>query len=231
MSFEYLMDELALHLGDRALRGAFAARYPHFRQLCADYLAGTAPKPTGLPHVADITAVQVGICDNWGCDQPVKNRPNRYGCVVEVWTKAASQIRTHKLNDYQHKLTGILMRAPELRAQIKRLSKNVGKGDFPLSREWLETLNEWVNTAQPDDHIALLASKSEGGTLYFDRQALWLSMSGGIVSQAALMVDGEPLHLPSFSPFQPDGQTRHKGNFILQSRADLCGFSTAWATP
>jgi hypothetical protein len=225
--FDYFLEQLQMQFSDPAFHPGLVARHPSLRLACAHFLESTKPRPTGLPSILEMTAIQVAICDNWGGPSPVKNRPSRYGAVVEVWTKDASKIRTHVKGDYDHKVSGILMQSKELGSQVRRLRKLTPS---PVSQDWLNVLEDYTASMTDADYVGLLAHKdAREGTIYFDGQAIFLEIVDGKF-RANLFVDGHNLQLPKFSPFMPDDETKLGGNFVGQSRADLAGFSTSWAT-
>ena len=225
--FDHFMNLLIEGMADKAYCVSLASRYPEFARRCQAFLKADKPTPTGMPSTDALTALQVGVCDNWGSDRPIKNRPNRYGAVVEGWTNPASKIRTHRKGDYQAKLSAILMQRKELLATLKRLGKMKG---CPISAEWLTTLSDYAMGMVEGQYVGMLAHKDpETGTTYFDDQAIFLDIEDdGLCGK--LYVDGAVIELPPFSQFMPDGETRLGGNFVFQSRADLCGFSSGWAT-
>lgn len=224
-------DQLNRIASDPALLHAFRAQHPAFVDLCR--IMVPPPEPTlpvvGFPPITTMTAIQAAIFDNWPQGRRVDRQPNRYAITFEIWTMEADRIDLKKLN-HQHKATAALMDRIALPKWLKtRLKENPKKmDDYRLSEGFLTDLLEISDQMLDRDYVGLFAHKTKG-TRFFDRQLVHVHLDGQN-TQATFIVEGEPLVLPTFSSFKPNSADRLGGNVILQSRADLCDFSTAWAT-
>lgn len=226
--FSDFMSELETRAYDPALLGQLKARFPNFSGLCRHVVdterRGEGGKP--LPRIGDLTAVQCAVFDNWPDGRKTGSRsPVRYVLAVEAWTAPADKIKTHRKGDYQAKALVGLMDGTALLKKLKTLRN--------LSADYVEALTGVIHDLQPGDLIGLVMTKvPPEGTKYHDQQ--FAIVPGGIQgaeTRVILSTYGDLLALPTFSTTQPDGETKHGGNVILQSRLDLAGFSEAWATP
>jgi len=229
-----LTRHLALVTQDAAMLNAFRLKNPEFVALCEVIGAKPEPvttRPLGFPAISEMTAIQATIFDNWPQGRRVDRQPNRYGFTFEIWTAPADQITPKKLN-HQHKASAVLMDKKAaiawINARVKENPKK--KPDYRLTDSFLNGLVDLADGMVADEYIGLFATKPKtGGTYFFDRQVVFVRLNGRR-SEATLIVDDTPVHMPTFSPTDPDDKAL-KANAWLQSRADLCGFSTAWATP
>lgn len=231
-------DHLELICSDAPSMEAFKARNPNlialFKAIVGKEPAGASSDP--FPPIGAMTAIQTALFDNWPKGAKVKGRPNRYGLAVEVWTASADAIQTNKLNNCQYKATAYLMSGTQMAKNIATRA-DAKKWKRPLSQAFVDHITAQCAAMGPSDLIGLLATKNPAmneGTTYHDGQFVFIP--GGVEGEdtAAFLVTGMEQEntklLPRFSRYQPDGQTKHSGSVILQSRADLAGFSSSWGT-
>lgn len=227
---------LRLIASDRPLMDSFKASNPGliglFKSFTQDVPANVA-QAAPLPSIESMTAIQVALFDNGEPEKLSRGRPAtkaRYVASLEVWTAPADRVRTHKVGDYQRKALAALYGPAETLNRLDTWA-NPKKVRHTLSPAYVAELRAICEQADPDDLIGLLYVKVEG-TVYQERQFVYLP--GGLRGERTamvLVVGDENYLLPTFSRFAPDGETEHRGNVILQSRADRVGFSHSWATP
>ena len=226
-----LTEQLNLIASDPALLDSFRRKNPAFVDLCRVIIPPSEPTVPviGFPAISSMTAIQAAIFDNWPQARRVDRQPNRYAITFEIWTMEGDRIDLKKLN-HQHKATAALMDQMALLKWLKtRLKENPKKMDeYRLSEEFLSDLLDLSGDMRDGDYVGLFAHKTKG-TRFFDRQMVHVQLDGQN-TRAIFFVEGVPLVLPTFSSFKPNSTDRLGGNVILQSRADLCGFSSAWAT-
>lgn len=226
-----LIEHLNLIASDPALLNQLRHQHPGFVDLCRVIVP--PPPPTipkiGFPAIPTMTAVQVALFDNWPQGRRVDGKPCRYAMTFEIWTCEADRINVNKRN-HQQKASAALMDRKALLTWLKaRLKDNDRKQEeYRLSDGFLADLVDVADGMKDNDYVGLFAHKTPG-TRFFDSQLIHVRLDGSN-TVASLIVDGEVLALPTFSPFKPNSTERHGGLVWLQSRADLCGFSTAWAT-
>lgn len=225
-----LLDHLNLIASDRALLESFRKSNPAFVDLCRVIVP--APEPVepaiGFPAIDTMTAVQAALFDNWPQGRRVDGYPNRYAITFEVWTIPGDRISVAKRN-HQKKASAVLMDRKAALAWLKTRVKDNPKKleEYRSSDDFLLDLTDLIDGMQDGEFIGLFAHKTKG-TKFFDRQLVFVRLNGR-ETECSLIVNGAALHLPKFSPFDPKDKP-HGGKVWLQSRADLCGFSTAWAT-
>lgn len=224
-------EHLNLIASDPALLQSFRKSNPAFVDLCRVIVPPPEPvaKRIGFPPINTMTAIQAAIFDNWPQGRRADGHPNRYAMTIELWTAPADQISVAKRN-YQQKATAILMDRKTILGWLKtRVRENPKKKEeYRSSDGFLLDLAELADNMQDGDHIGLFAHKVKGYH-YFDRQLVYVRLDG-LDTECTFIVDGVALDLPKFSPFKPNSAQPLGGPVWLQSRADLCGFSTAWAT-
>lgn len=229
-----LTDYLSLIMADKAQLAQLAHREPILFELCRDWVAfveGNRPKPTAgpFPASAELTAVQAAIFDNWPCGKRVKGRPNRYGMAIEFWT--STKIQTSQRNNWQRKANTAMMGADDLQRWLRKtLRENAGRKN-PLSEAYLAKLVQLSTEMGDDEYIGLLVDKTSAeGTVYYDFQYVYASIKDN-AAWAVLSLHDASMPLPAFVTTQADGEPLNRSRgVILQSRADLSGFSTKWAT-
>lgn len=238
LDFNLIAQHIAARAGDKALANAMASQHSDFYNAVREWVetvesckAKEAPSP--FPAIPTLTAIQTAIFDNWPEGHRVSGKPNRYGMAIEFWTAPKDKIQTHRKGDYQRKANVVLMNKKDLGKWLVRAIKENGKRKYPLSMDYLNGLQVMQQGMDENVLIGVLAEKAPGdGTIFFDFQMIVVKLDGETTT-AALMIDGEPIKLPQFSEQQANGQPFPKGargRVILQSRCDLSGFSTTWAT-
>lgn len=227
LAFEHHLNVVA---SDPALLGSFSARYPSLISLFGQFApvpVVTLPGP--FPAISNMTAIQTTLFDNWGGEKPVKNHPNRYGMAIEVWTAECEDIRVGRKGDYQHKGNVQLLTPAELAKRVVRIRSS--KLRNPIPADYADALLQLASdhAQTPNTYIGLVGYKSPAeGTFYHPYQFAFVTLSG-TNADVVLVVDGATVALPWFDN-RLAGGGEFKGNAILQSRADRCGFSTHWAT-
>lgn len=230
-------DHLKLIIQDRALTAQLAHQEPALYELCRDWVSiieANRPKPAKgpFPSVAGLTAVQAAIFDNWPDGRAPARKPNRYGMQIEMWTADPDRIRTHLRRNYQRKAEVRLMSSAEMLKWCKTRRRDNAKRLHPLSDDFITALENFSSDLGPNEFVGLLGDKDGEGTVYYDMQFAYARIDPATDEvMVRVILDGQ-LELAPFSKEQANGVPFSKvaGNIILQSRNDLSGFSTSWAT-
>lgn len=190
--------------------------------------------PPPCPLVPDITAVQVAIFDNWPGGFRAKNHPNRYGCAVEVWTKAAENIRVTGKPNFDFKSSCALMDRKNLQRHLKVLRK---PRNTPISTEYLDGLGIIAENMADDMRIGLIntvidndrEAYARGGFYHSQQFVIAYLGANGEPDSMRLCIEGTALDVAAFDNRDAGGKP-HGANVILQSRTDCSGFSNTWST-
>lgn len=196
--------------------------------------------PPPAPLASAVTAVQTALFDNWPDGKPIKGTPNRWGLSIEIWDRPASEIEAVKVKsmNYTFKSNVSLMSKQNLTRQIAHLRKPRINQFSNVDQSYLNDIEKFAASLASDEYIGLLntniitdAAEYERGTYYPAYQFVLVQHAAGVVTSARLVLapDEKPLVLPRFDTTDwQGGKLGHK--VIAQSRLDLCGFSSGWAT-
>jgi len=194
----------------------------------------TKGPPPPCPAISAFTAVQVAIFDNWPGGFRAKNHPNRYGCAVEVWTKAAENIRVTGKPNFDFKSSCALMDRTNLQRYVKQLRK---PRNTPICPSYLDGLDIIAENMANDMRIGLINTvidhdrgPYERGGFYHAQQFVIAYLgTTGEPNSMRLCIDGVTLDVAAFDNRDAGGKP-HGANVILQSRTDCSGFSNTWST-
>jgi len=222
------------------LQEAFRCRYPGLIEVFGTFAAPVASYATTnteavvpCPAIADLTAFQCTIWDNWLGDRQRKGKPNRYCATIQAWTGEGADLSLSRPNWVK---SGDLIPADRIVSEAVRLSTTMNKKRTaalisPAYRDVLVELAERANGG----YFALLRIKSKG-TTYLDRNFVYLNFED---QTACLFNGGDGSIANGFAtttakgrklPVATDKSGKVTGRAIFQVRHDIAGFSSCWAT-
>lgn len=216
-----LENHFSILMSDRALFGAFKARYPHFiRYIVDDHEAFV--DETGdlsMPRLDDVTAIQAGLFDN-----SEKKRPHPWTMNLKVWTQPRIDFGRTKPRWEKNAMMWAAADAPEAAKRAAR-KKNVN----PISESTLQTVLD-VAGQGGDLYVGVARQTGQGlGNRYVNDHVVAMEFSGGVVMSAYLSTPGGAMAFPPFVETDSKG-VRLRGNCRLQSRHSTCEHFTPWVT-
>jgi hypothetical protein len=229
------VSELRLAARDPAFILRFKARYPEIMELIVDLAErgkeDRAERRAAIPCPArsEITALQVGVMDNWPKGKRVKGYPVRHRLTFDAWACPASEINWSRPT---FKGGADLMTAKDARERVAKLSTSgTGKAGVrnPISEDYASALGDLID-AFPNDRIGLLYTRAvNSGTFYHEGQFVVASLSeSGSVTSARLFLTPDLIEITSWAATYADGRPLQR-NCTRQARlgnSSMLGWQT-----
>jgi hypothetical protein len=193
--------------------------------------------PPAAPPASTITAIQIGLFDNWPSGAFVKGTPNRFGMSIEIWDAPADEIEAYtvKRMNYRFKSNVALMDRKALRCQIKNLRKPRANRLSNVDQDYLSDLDGIARDMTDDTRIGLLNTtvktddaEYHRGVYYHPYQLMHVELAGDKVQSAKLLLD-TMIDLAPFAITDCHGKGLGR-NVAAQSRTDIVGFDSDWMT-
>lgn len=233
MTYEEFMAGLRLTHKDPAQHARFRSQHGELIGIVKDILKTERKRPRPLAQVADLTALQVTLFDNWP-NGPLKKGhpkgfPHRYKIGIKVWDGPAQYVDFDEEPDWKGNI--ILMKEETMIEKLVDLQINKAE---PISLDYAQFATA-VMAEYPGQYYGLLSSKPFGsGTVYHDHQMMRIEIDAkGHAGEAELfLLNGknfERLILPPWSPLDA-GKNPLPGKAKLHSRHSRHARLRGWST-